>query len=458
MKPRILSIGLAVVSAALVACGGGGGGGGGNGGPPPTNPPTATPTATPTAPPTPFGCAGATPLVVTRTSNVAPRPIGAGDSFTYTGSYAQTFVQDAPCAEPTATSDASVTVGVSDAATTAPNGNPGTASTSTETDSFPTYASTTITSQILQINNSNQLLLFSSDANDGTGDSLQTTYNNPQEIDDLGGGTTWTNNPAATINETLADGTKIARTLAADGSYGETETYADGSKSTIAMNGASDGKAIDGSGTYAIPGVTFAYAAPSGGNITLTITSSSGSKIRTFPAWFTVPPAYVTDSFADNGSKPFDTSCSVPSSIGTAGRQVVETYDVLDPVLGYTETRTVTSYDVDGYGPACVVIADTLNAYYDYADNTTRIDYQSTNGQPVSVNTIAETLSMQSAACGGGSPPCAQARRANARPVSPVAVAARVAAIDYVRAKQRAERIQALHDFALRFAHRGGVR
>jgi hypothetical protein len=473
MRVRHFSIAAAVACCAFAACGGGGGGGNSGGGPPPTAPPTAPPTGTPTPAPSPtsFGCVGVAPFAAARSAMAAPRPVAPGDSSSYTGSLQQTLTQSAPCPQPTATTDAQVTIGVSDTATTAPNGNGATNSTSTETDAYPTHTSTSTTTQLLQISG-NQLLLFSSNANDGTGNSLQTAYTNPQEIDDLGGGGTWSNNPAATSTEALADGTRTARNIASDGSYTDTETFADGSKSTISMNGGAT--PIDGSGQFDLHAgakcggeVLFSYAAPASGSITLTITNYAynslnqcvqATKTRTFPAWFTVPSSYITDTFADNGLKPFAPSCGVPVSIGTSGTQIVETYNLLDPVLGYTETRTVTTYDVAGYGPACVTIADTLDSYYDYADNTTRIDYQSTNGQPNSVETISEALSMQSAACASGSAPCAQARRTHASALSPAELATRFAAIDYLRGVQRAERIRALHRFALRLAHGGDLR
>jgi len=466
VRTRLLAIGLAVISAALVACGGGGGG---NGNPLPTThpsaPPTATPTPAPTATPTPanFGCPGVSPFATgSRHAMAAPRPIGSGDSFSYSGSLQETYVQSAPCPQPTATTNAQVSVAVSDTATTAPSGNSGSTSTAVETDAFPTHTSTTTTSQVLELNN-DKLLLYSTASSDGTGNSITTSYANAQEIDDLGAAGSWSNDSAATMSESISDGTAISRSIASDGSYVDTETYVDGSKSTIGVNGTADAKALDGSGVYSFGGATFSYAAPSSGTITLTITSPGNpTKTRSFPAWFTPPASghYITDSFVDNGAKTFDSSCSsVPASIGTSGDQIVETYSVLDPVLGYTETRTTTTYDVAGYGPACVVISDTLDSYYDYSNDTTRIDYQSENGQPNSVNTIAETLSVQSAACGSGSAPCTQVRRADAlQPVSPVAVAGRIAAIQHYRAVQRAQRVEALHRFSLRAIHQGAVR
>jgi hypothetical protein len=353
---------------------------------------------------------------------------------------------------------------------------------STETDAFPTNTTTTNTASVVEIENG-VLDLYSTASDDGTGNTITTSYNTKQEIDDLGTavfGSAWSNDPAAGVSEKLSDGTAISRTIASDGSYADTETAPNGVKTIAYVNGSARGTTLDGGGTYDFSAgsqcsgageVSFAYAAPSGGNITLTISDwalnsnnvcTESSKTRTFPQWFTVPASgssYITDTFVDQGAAGIPTSCSVPASIATsANSKVVETYNVLDPVLGYTESRTTTTYDVSGFGPACVTISDTLSDYYDYSDNTTRIDYQSTNGQPNSVNTITETLGMQSATCTGGTP-CAQVRRAESQQaVSPAIVVARVGAIEQYRAVQRAQRVEALHRFALRFARGGAVR
>lgn len=461
MKSRFLAIGLAVISAALVACGGGGGGGGNT--TPPTTPPTTTPTATPSPTPNPYGCVGQAPFtaVVSRHSLAAPHPIASGDVFTYTGQLGETYAQSAPCPQPTSTTSAAISSNVTDTATTAPGGGSASASTVSETDAYPTHSTTLSTTSVVQ-NSGVKLLLYSTNSNDGNGNAVKTSYTSAQEVDDLGAGGNWTNDPSAAITETLADGSSVERSLSSDGSYTDTQTYPNSATATAVVNGAANAKPLDGSGSYTFAGITFAYAAPAGGNITLTITSAGNpSKTRTFPSWFTVPAAggsLVTDTFTDNGNAAFAATCTVPASIGTSGTQIVETYSVTDPVLGYTETRTTTSYEVAGYGPACVTIADTLNSYYDYSLDTTKIDYQSQNGQPNSVDTIAETLSMQSAVCGSGSPPCAQLRRSDAAPVSPARVAASIASIEHHRAVERAKKLQSLRALASHFVHQGAVR
>jgi hypothetical protein len=459
VKTRLFAMGLAILSAGLVACGGGGGGGGGY--TPPQSTPTPVPTVTPTPSPTPvsFGCVGQSPFAssVRRTASVS-HPLASGDAFNYTGTLSKTYTQSAPCPEPTSTTSATVTVAVKNTAAPSPAG--ATDVQNTETDAFPTQSTTTTTDQIVQTTAS-AYELFSTTSADTNGNSITTAYANPQILDKIPEtpGDTWSNgNPAATVTETLADGSRVSRMIASDGSYTDTETYGGGGSATIAVNGVANGKPLDGSGDYNFGGTDFSYAAPSAGNITLTILQGGVvQKSRTFPAWFTKPSSYITDTFADNGSQALPSACNVPSSIATSGQQIVETYNLLDPVLGYTDKRVTTSYVVTGYGAACVTIADTMNSYYDYADDTTRIDYQSENGQPNSVSTIGETIGMQSATCAGG-PPCPALRRSQSvHGVSPVTVAMRVAAIEHQRSVQRAAKLQSLRIFAKQFSGKGGV-
>jgi hypothetical protein len=95
-----------------------------------------------------------------------------------------------------------------------------------------------------------------------------------------------------------------------------------------------------------------------------------------------------------------------------------------------------------------------LNSYYDYQNDTTKIDYQSQNGQPNSISKIVEYLGMSSPT----TPYPSIRRQQSVSAVSPVAVAARIAAIDHTRAVERAQRIEALHNFAMHYAIKGAVR
>ena len=503
--------------------------------------PRAEATATPT--PNPYGCVGTTTYSKTGTHTAVaapPHPIAGGDTFAYSGSLSSTYAQSAPCPEPTATSNATVAVSVAATPTALP-GVSGTVSDlkSTEADAFPTETTTTVTDQYVQ--NTGSYVLYEQKSSDTAGNSLDRKYTAPQVLDQLTGTGSWTNaNPAGTLSETLADGTTVARTIAADGSYTESENFpnlqttsrsgilyftvtaetnatingvpgftltvpanitgsvslavlsngtwttlegpvsisgstatfpvsagsftmtagqkvyfaifqtttsttASGS-ATISVKGQATGSSIDGSGTYSIAGTTFAYAAPTGpagsGSITLTIGSGT---TRTFPAWFTVPASYITDSFVDNGQVNFDPNCSVNGTISTQaggkGNQIVETNSTLDPVLGYQETRVTTSYVVNGYGAVCVKIDDTLNSFYDYQNDTTKIDYQSQNGSPNSVDHIVEYLGMSSPAVAY---PSVRTQSVTQQAVSPLIVAQHVAAIQLHRDEQRAAQIRAL--------------
>ena len=451
MKSRLFAMGLAVLSAGLVACGGGGGGGGGitPSGPTPTPQPTSTPT--PAATNNPYGCVGQPPFTTTaaaRRSSIA-HPIAAGDAFTYSGTLTKTYTQSSPCPQPTATAVASVIVNVTDSATTAPGGNgSATDSKSAETDTYATQTTATTTDQVVQ-NAAAGFVLYSTVSSDGAGNSISTNYNVAQLLD-KGPGTagTWQNDPSGAITETLADGTRISRTVAADGSYTDTETFADGSTSTIVVNGAVNGKTADGSGTYDIAGTTLTYAAPSGGNITET---SSSGKTSTYPAWFASANPLVTDTFTDNGTVAIDANCGLSSAIATQGTQIQETLTTLDPVLGYTDTRVTTSYVVNGFGTVCVAITDTLKSYYDYQLDTTKI-YRSQNGQPNSVNAITEYLYMTAPTSA-----LPASRTAQSTGVSPALVSARIAAISHQRSIEIAKRSAELHTLLLHLRAKGAV-
>lgn len=409
------------------------------------------PTAGPTS--NPFGCVGSSPFAVSRRAPAsAPNPIASGDTFSYTGALSTTYAQSAPCPQPTATASGSASVSVTDSATTGPNGATSNQH-SVENDYLPTQTRTTTTDDSL-FATAGGLFLTQSTTSDPTGDSATFAYANAQKLVQYPetSGNTWNNTPAATYTETLSDGTRVKRTINGDGTYTDTETYADGTTATATVN-------ANGSGSYTIPyggGITFNYGVPSGpppsGTITLSITP--GTTTRTFPAWFTAGTPYISDIFADDGSATIDSSCGSNSAGATTGEKIVETYSDTDPVIGYTENRTTTSYDVAGYGAVCVIISDTLNSFYDYQDDIPKLDYQSQNGQPNSVDSITEHLSMSAPPT-----PYAQIRRRSAqtRGVSPLAVAQRIAVIEHRREMQRAQREEQMHEIMLNLLQSKGA-
>jgi hypothetical protein len=200
--------------------------------------------------------------------------------------------------------------------------------------------------------------------------------------------------------------------------------------------------------------VDAAFHAPSGGKIELTMTGALNQNVS-IPAWFTAPATLYADTYVDNGPQTFPSSCGqLPSFVGTSqGNQIVETLSTLDPVLGYTDTRTTTWYDVDNLGPVCVTIADVMNAYYDFSLDVGTILVSGT-GKPYQTTTLAESLTIANPA-----PTVMSVRRAAPHALSPSVVFGRLGGIEHIRAVERAQRIEALVQY-LRHSStiRGGKR
>jgi hypothetical protein len=348
---------------------------------------------------------------------------------------------------------------VTDTATTAPNGQSGVDSKSVETDAFATSTTTTTTDSIEQ-ETASAALLFSMRSTDSNNNTIATTYSTPQLIDELPetAGQAWgPNDPAATIAESFADGTSSSRTVNADGTYTETDNGPSNTNASITVN-------ADGSGVYDVYGsYELIYAAPANNNIVLNVyvpppapgPLPAPTKTRNIPQWFPIPVTLDRDTFVDNGPQTFTQACTIPASVTTAtqGDQIVETLVTTDPVLGYTDARTTTSYDVAGLGQVCIVITDTLKSYYDYSQDTTRADYQTTDGNPLQTQTIGETLSLRA------SPTVNDVGRRPERTGIPRAVViARTAAIDEMRAVQRERRIRAMAHLLFLHSPKGGLK
>lgn len=392
-----------------------------------SQPPQTTPTGHASA-----GCVGG-PLIVKRRpmSSASPFPIGSGDSFNYQGTLLDTTAVSAPCPQPTATAAASVGIAVSDSPTAAPDGTSAQDVHTVEQDQYALSGLSQTTTDAIEEDTASQALLYSTSSTDGSGNTVATAYAAPQVIDEFpeAGGKSWTNDSAiaATTTETLADGGSVRRTTNADGTYNETDTF--GSISATIADGADDSGSYNVFGQYQL-----AYAAPSNGVITLTINAGGVSKARDLLQWWPAKMPLYSDAFQDNGQQSFASVCpSAYSGAGTTGEQIVETVTQLDPVLGYTDVRTITRYDVTGYGPACVTINDTEKQYYDYQFNTVRSDYQAIDAQPLQTDTIAQTYWLNAAptVSSTGRHPM-DARRAD------LFIAGRVAAIAQERALERA--------------------
>lgn len=392
-----------------------------------------------------FGCVGvqARPQLYLGTQ-AHVHPIGNGDSYPYTGTLAQSQYSIQPCPQPTATANATVAVNVS----VASSGSTAT-ETSAETDTYATNTSTVTTVANLSSSTSGSTTAFfdnSETSTDGNGNVVATTYALPLQYAQTpeAAGNTWSGHTPATVNQTLADGTTIDRSYGSGTTYyTETQTIPGGYGSNVITAN------TDGSGSYALghgtkQEIDVTIGAPSGGNISVTVTplGGTGQTIKV-PSW--LPASFgtsgpYTDTTTDLGTvASLPSGCTSPVTPTPTIEHVQRQITSVDTVLGYVETETVDSYDMNGstgwFGPVCSVVSDTLNQYYNWGLTTPFLIYLSPNAQPVQTNTLTETLSL-------GSGYIANARGRDAVQANAAQLNARLAGIRFVRAMQRAKIVQ----------------
>lgn len=211
-------------------------------------------------------------------------------------------------------------------------------------------------------------------------------------------GASWTNNAALTLSETDPDGQTSVKTVNADGSYKETVNFPDGTVANATENS-------DGSATYSAP-----VGGPNaGGNTVVSIgtPNPSASGGPAIPILITAPsstpqPISVADWYPpgpltlasetdqDVGSGAFPAACNVPASVASSGNKIVRTLSRFDTIFGELEHDVQTTYTAAGIGVVCVVINNSLTAYYDYTG-------QGPNFSPVpqQITTLAETIGLQ---------------------------------------------------------------
>ncbi len=416
------------------------------------------------------GCVGAQGESTTRKSGastqaVGVQPIATGASYAYTGTLTETIYRSSPCPMPTSTSNATVTVDAS--VTSPPAGSPsGTVDEySTESDASSLETTTTTTNAIVESSTYDGDASFSElseTTTDEVGDSIVTTYATPLVYaisSPLPYTGTITNGPPSTVNTTLADGSTQKRTYASDGTYNETDTIAGISgQDNIVVNANFSGSYVIQAPNFGITSLEFAYSAPSNDVITLTpyIDGTAQATLQ-YPQWWTGTSLY-SDTTTGEPSGTVPTPCSPPPGYTTAD-EFARTIDTIDPVLGYTDKRTIDSYVTPGsppVGPVCVVISDTEDIYYDYFLDTPYSLFISPNAQPLQTDTISEEYWFSS------DPTTSSVIRKDATGVQSIpgleaSIAAHEAGIDFRRSLQRSQRIESfVRGIATR--HFGGVK
>jgi hypothetical protein len=392
----------ALVAATIFAGCGSGGATIGSSGPNPVSTATIAPGTTPT----PTLAPGASPTPTSGATASVYHPSDNGDAFAFNGSRSITYdrANQYPSPEPTQTVLESVTqaVAVTNPVTFDGNSNaidfkisetdvqsvPAMQTTSDTLDTYYAFSGTSTTGDFLNLGSSEVF-------DDGSTASVTNGVND--QLADILPETTgakWANMAGRTEATNDNEGTTSTTTYADDGSYTGTINYPYASDPTPNPAGTLTSYATvvaknDGSGMLTTPLIgsalqydsTFTFSAPSAagsaGTITETTveapatgsTSAPTTSTTAIPNWMpaTVPGSLYTETDVDNGPTALPSSCPVPTGYSsTLPNEIVETQTAVDPVSGFLDTTTTTTYDSLVIGPVCVVVNDVLTQYYDF--------------------------------------------------------------------------------------------
>jgi hypothetical protein len=195
-------------------------------------------------------------------------------------------------------------------------------------------------------------------------------------LPDSGG---WSNNAAQIISEIDPDGTQTNVTFNPNGTYNLTINDLAGTTT------ASD--AADGSGSANVPSTSFwpptfagtgtnvNVSAPSGGNITFTLSPVGPAPTPTpivvqFPPWYPTPVTLASDQTTIEGGTSLPGGCT---ALAPDGIQLHEVKSSLDPVFGTLENETIDTWVSASLGPVCQQTSDTQSVYYDFTGQSNPI-------------------------------------------------------------------------------------
>ncbi len=348
------------------------------------------------------------------------RPGAAGLSEQYTGQLNEVDTNNAISTSPVSTTIASTaSVAVTTAADAADTSGTttGVTFTANETDAsnLSTISSTTTSTVLYQVQTSGtvDIRLKKTVAAESTGVIYEHDYTPTSGLSTVLPETagTFTNDASETYLETdpglgvTTSGQQVTTTsvINADGTYAS--TFLDPSSITGAPVADTATEFADFHGVLAYnstdPGnYTVQFAAPANGMITFTRLDPAMKPpldvVTTVPSWIpagTMKPSIESDTIGTNVA--LDAACTNAVTYPTAIR-TTQTRTTVDAIFGTVETRTTSSYDVNGVGTVCTVVHDTVNAYYDYTrqESSLRINSSAT-GTPLITTTVSEALSLQ---------------------------------------------------------------
>ncbi|MFN2461434.1 MAG: hypothetical protein ABR591_12215, partial [Candidatus Velthaea sp.] len=345
------------------------------------------------------------------------RPASGADSLAYTGTVSRTIANAAiSSGSPvTQTESGRVTQSVNVAAATAPGQF---VLTTDEIDAFPLRSletKTTATIAYEAAGSRANVRLLRSQATDSNNAVFASTYTPASGLLTVLPETTGQfgpNDASVAYAETDpgvnvgAAGAQITtqRTVHADGSYAETTTNDDGSVNIATVKS-------DLTAAYVLIGGAFRVTvdpvvpatATANPFIPVNIARANGTggflppQTLRVPVWYPSAALFSESDVITQGSA-FDASCTVPSRFGGTATKVQQSVRRFDPLFGTVEIFTSTSYDVQGVGTACLVLADSVTTNYDYSEQE---GFVLAVAFPVLTTTYAETLSLTSANVAG---------------------------------------------------------
>ncbi|MGR4064368.1 MAG: hypothetical protein ACLQPV_02860 [Vulcanimicrobiaceae bacterium] len=338
-------------------------------------------------------------------ANIATAVFTPGAPATYGGTLTRSNVFTYPVASPLPATSASASVALSVTTGSSPNpaGPSGSDVHTIQNDAFPLQTTVQTTDNWTALLGANAVLygFQSADNVTPTPNTLTWEYASPQIVDETAAtnGAAWTNSPQASVHENDADGEVAIRTIHADGTYTENDTYPLAVSNTITVNADGSGSYLGtGWAAYQIEG--FVYAAPAAGQIAIALAyypSQGGgtSPFATIPAWFAASPKLYSQNNAVTAGATFPASCKLPATYGTAGRLVTQTVSSLDPVIGFTDAQTTKTYSVAGAGVVCMTMNDTTAYYYDYSNDQGFLNFPLSD-KPQQTTTVSQTLAVTS--------------------------------------------------------------
>jgi hypothetical protein len=472
MRAGFTSLALILFGGALAGCGGGSGGG---------TPPTAAPSP----------------------SFTGSRPAGNGDAFGFAGGMTQLYVRppvtDTPLPSPNPTSSSSTVSTVAQQVTVASGatfqGRTGLFDfTIAETDTAPLKTTTLVTDEYLAYGTAGlttAVSIVGSKTTSSDGAVFVTVFGPGNGLLDVlpeapGRIGSAPNNATLTVTETDPDGQVTTRSTNPDGTYQEQAQFPDGTSSLAT-------ELADGTGTYSVPyvipgtpygdgvappntvltihppanlpttvpfiPVSIAYSygtAPSPAPSATPAATPTPVQRSVRPVWYpggVYPTVPSSETYVNAGAAALPPACNVPAALlgGRPTNQLVQSIARTDIVFGETEAETTTTYTAEGLGVVCLQLSDIVTHYYDFSGQNLRA--LATSGTPLQIDTLTETLALQSASVKASNASRGAQSLGLAAAVPPVRTSIRLAA-ERERLRRHAAAFRSFHRSAVKGAIR----